>query len=102
MKLLGQYLLNARGEGGIHTALDRFCSSSQKSLQDLWESLSPKNQQTLKQALKEKEENLVKLVKYRELRLRGLITARGELGELFGRILKVWLEENLQRIDEQR
>lgn len=85
VQLLSHHLTDARQHGvSKHTALDRFCEEAAARFRELWRTLSPRDQEDLRNAPDGTPATR------RSLRTRGLVT---EDGQLFGRVLAEWLSE---------
>jgi hypothetical protein len=82
LQLLGRHLQEA--QGNVTVALDGFQNEAAKNFRRLWELLNEKEQQELHACL------TGSLATLRSLRVRGLVT---EDGQLFGKVLRTWLEE---------
>jgi len=82
LQLLGRHLREA--EGNVTVALDGFQMEAAKHFRRLWELLNDKETQELRDCLSGTPAT------QRSLRVRGLVT---EDGQLFGKVLKTWLEE---------
>ncbi|MCP4697501.1 MAG: hypothetical protein GY862_11705 [Gammaproteobacteria bacterium] len=81
LQLLGHHLASAQT---TEQALDAFYTNAAVHLRKLWQTLNERDQRALLQVLEGKP------VKRRGLRTRGLVTKDGQL---FGKILQEWLEE---------
>ncbi|OQW91766.1 MAG: hypothetical protein BWK79_16185, partial [Beggiatoa sp. IS2] len=87
LQLLGYHLVNAQqADESLEQALDNFYSDAAGRLRKLWESLDEREQQALRETLQGKA------IKWRSLRIRGLVT---EEDKLFGHILKEWLDHEI-------
>lgn len=87
LQLFGYHLVNAQHRGeSLESALDQFYQEARPRLRKLWRTLTEKEQQALVESLSGKA------IQRRSLRLRGLVT---EEGQLFGKILTDWLQEEL-------
>jgi hypothetical protein len=85
LQLFGYHFVNAQRLGeSVDAAFDKFYQDASSRLRKLWHTLTEKEQQALSDSL------LGKPVQRRSLRLRGLVTADGQL---FGQILAEWLRE---------
>lgn len=86
LQLLGYHLVEAHErDQPLDDALDAFYQDAAPRLQRWWKTLNPREQQTLRETLQGKPVN-----RRSSLRTRGLVT---EEGELFGRVLQEWLEQ---------
>ncbi len=86
LQLLGRHLQDA--EGNVTVALDGFQMEAAKNFRHLWELLNDKEKQELHNCL------TGSLATQKSLRVRGLVT---EDGQLLGKVLKTWLEEQKTR-----
>ncbi|MDM8547889.1 hypothetical protein QUF61_15480 [Candidatus Venteria ishoeyi] len=87
LKLFGANLWQARKKQiAIETVLDQVYDDTRRHLRQIWNSLTTTEQQILKNSLDGRA------VKRRSLRLRGLVT---DSGQLFGQVLREWLEQEL-------
>lgn len=85
LQLLGYHLVSAEQAGeSLACALDAFYDDANVRLRRLWETLSEREQQALRESLQGK------FVTRRSLRIRGLVT---EEGKPFGEVLREWLEQ---------
>jgi hypothetical protein len=84
LQLLGQCLFEVRGDKNIQTALDEFQTEAAVRLRRIWSHLNAKEQLALKQCMTGQPVTL------RSLQMRGLVT---EEGQLFGKVLAEWLQE---------
>jgi hypothetical protein len=87
LQLFGYHFINAQRLGeSVDAAFDQFYQDASSRLRKLWHTLTEKEQQALADSL------LGKPVQRHSLRLRGLVTADGQL---FGQILAEWLREEM-------
>jgi len=88
LQLLGQCLIEARQAGERDkTALRHFQTNAAARFKKLWQTLTEQEQKLLQAACQSDNK-----IKRRSLIERGLVT---EDGQLFGRVLKEWLTEQL-------
>jgi len=85
LQLLGHCLVEAKLRGAAQSeAMDRFLDTADARLRTLWRTLSPREKQALRACAGGAPGRL------RRLRWRGLIDERGQL---FGRVLSDWMEQ---------
>ncbi|OQX25795.1 MAG: hypothetical protein BWK80_13780 [Desulfobacteraceae bacterium IS3] len=82
LQLLGRHLSDERNQ---RAALDAFQTESARRLAELWDKISPKEQEMLKQYMAGKPADRP------GLRTRGLLT---EDNKIFGKVLEEWLKDN--------